>query len=90
MSLSDGVTTTEIGTYTSALGAFVVRASAPVLIPDGSTYTLRYCGLSATDRTSFIDNIALAVAPEASTWAMLLAGFGMIGFATRCRVMAAT
>lgn len=33
----------------------------------------------------YLDNITISSVPEASTWAMLIAGFGMVGFAARRR-----
>jgi len=32
-----------------------------------------------------IDGVVFALIPEASTWAMLIAGFGLVGFAARRR-----
>ncbi len=89
VSLSDGVTITNLGTYNSAFGGFVAKSSGPFLLTAGSAYTLSYSGVFSDDRTSFIDSVALAAVPEASTWAMLLAGFAMVGFAMRRRVLAA-
>ncbi len=36
-----------------------------------------------------LDNVVLSVVPESATWAMLLAGFGMVGWSTRRRRQAA-
>ena len=36
-----------------------------------------------------IDNVSISAVPEASTWAMLITGFGMVGFASRRRKLAA-
>ncbi len=33
----------------------------------------------------YLDSITISAVPEASTWAMLIAGFGMVGFAARRR-----
>ncbi len=34
---------------------------------------------------AFIDSVSVSAVPEAATWAMLLTGFGMVGFAARRR-----
>ena len=85
VSISDGLTTTGLGTYTSNVGAFVARTSSPFLAVSGTTYTLSFTGLSNEDRTSFIDNVALTAVPEPATWALLIGGFTMVGFAARRR-----
>jgi hypothetical protein len=87
VSISDGITTTNIGTYTSAVGAFVGRTSSSFALTNGTAYTLSFTGLAVDDRTAFIDNVSIATTavPEASTWAMLLAGFGLVGLAARRR-----
>ena len=38
---------------------------------------------------SLLDNVVVSDVPEPSTWAMLIAGFGLVGVATRRRRMAA-
>lgn len=85
VTLSDGVTTADLGTYASAFGGFVTKSTSPFLLVAGTAYTLSFTGVFSDDRTSFIDNVGLTAVPEASTWVMLLAGFGMIGFAARRR-----
>lgn len=37
-----------------------------------------------------LDNVSIGFVPEPGTWAMLITGFGMVGFAARRRRMAAT
>nr|WP_310523844.1 PEPxxWA-CTERM sorting domain-containing protein [Polymorphobacter sp.] len=98
VSIFDGTTTTGLGTYTSALGGFVGRSTASFGLINGTSYTLSFTGLTTyigtndSDRTSFIDNVVLtstaATVPEPSTWAMLIAGFGLVGFAARRRRIA--
>jgi hypothetical protein len=40
----------------------------------------------ASGQNSFeVDNIAISAVPEPTTWAMMLAGFGMVGFGLRSR-----
>lgn len=87
VSISDGVTTTSIGTYTSAIGSFVARSSSVFTLTSGTDYTLSFTGLFNGDRTAFIDSVSIATTsvPEVSTWAMLLTGFGLVGFAARRR-----
>ncbi len=98
VSIFDGTTTTGLGTYTSAFGGFVGRSTASFGLINGTSYTLSFTGLTTyigtndSDRTSFIDNVVLtstaATVPEPSTWAMLIAGFGLVGFAARRRRIA--
>lgn len=83
--------TVELGTYTSQLGRFVARSTDSFALANGASYTLRFTGLApvGADRTAFIDNVAITVTPspvpEASTWMMLIVGFGFIGRANRRR-----
>lgn len=93
VSIFDGTTSTLIGNYTSATGGWVARSSSSFALVNGTTYTLRFTGLTSyvgtanSDRTSFIDSIALATTPvpESATWVMLLAGFGLVGVSARRR-----
>jgi hypothetical protein len=39
----------------------------------------------STDSSFEFDNVATAAVPEPATWAMMIAGFGMVGFAMRRR-----
>jgi hypothetical protein len=73
-----------LGTYTSGFGGFVAK-SATFGGLSGQSYTIAFNGIVAGDTTSFIDNATLAVVPEPATWAMLFAGFGLVGFAMRRR-----
>lgn len=74
-----------IGTYTSGFGGFVARSATSFNGVAGQSYTVAFNGIANGDTTSFIDSVALAVVPEPATWAMLLAGFGLVGFAMRRR-----
>ena len=62
---------------------------------NGQNYTLRFTGLVTIVSTEFIDNVALNVTPsvavpEPASWAMLIAGFGLVGAAARRRRTALT
>lgn len=46
--------------------------------------------LTSTGRAFEIDDIAGSAVPEPATWAMLLAGFGLVGFAARRRRFVST
>ena len=54
---------------------------------DGTATPLVFQAASTqpTDTSVGLDNIAVSAVPEPATWAMLLLGFGMIGFAMRKR-----
>ena len=56
---------------------------AGLFLPAG-TYTLHIQGTRGTN-TSYIGGISFAAVPEPATWAMMLMGFGAIGFAMRRR-----
>lgn len=87
VTIFDGTTTTSIGSYTSAVGPWAARTSSSFSLVNGTSYTLTFTGLAQDDRTTFIDSVALGTTPvpEAATWAMLVAGFGLVGFAARRR-----
>lgn len=91
VTISDGMTSTMIGSFTSAIGGWVSRTSSSFDLINGRSYTLSFKGTGVGDVTTFIDGVSLATTsvPEASTWSMLLAGFGLIGFAARRRQVAA-
>ncbi len=50
-------------------------------------HTIEFLGITTTDQTAFIDNVAIASAgvPEPAAWALLLAGFAGLGAALRRR-----
>ena len=56
---------------------------ANLYLPAGS-YTLHIQGTRG-DNTQYVGGIAFAAVPEPATWAMMLMGFGAIGFAMRRR-----
>jgi PEP-CTERM motif len=82
--LYDGTTTTS-QPWTARTADFSVNLLA------GTSYTLTFQGLeTVTDQTSFIDAVSLDLAPlsavpEPSSWALLIAGFGLVGSAMRRR-----
>ena len=55
-----------------------------------TTSVLTFTSLSNTPSGPALDNVAIGAVPEASTWAMLIAGFGMVGAASRRRRAAIT
>ena len=83
VTVGDGATTHLLGTYTSAIGGFVNRASANFATTAGTTYTFSFNGMATNDSTVFVDKVALV--PEPAAWAMMLGGFGLVGFAVRRR-----
>ena len=91
VTLSEGVNSTTIASFTSTIGPWVARTSSIFDLFPGVAYTLTFRGVAPTgDRTVFIDGVSLATTtvPEAATWAMLLIGFGIVGFAARRRRIA--
>lgn len=88
--IDHGVTSQLIGNYTSAVGGWMARASSSFALISGQNYRLRFTGLTTSDSTAFIDNVALnvtpsAAVPEPASWAMMIAGFGLVGAAARRR-----
>ncbi|MBS0502634.1 MAG: FxDxF family PEP-CTERM protein [Proteobacteria bacterium] len=54
-----------------------------------ATSTLTFAAIGTSDSLGgYLDNIALAGVPEPATWAMMLAGFGLLGAAARRRTRA--
>lgn len=51
----------------------------------GPEHRLSFSGTSNTAFGVTIDNVILSVVPEPATWALMIAGFGMVGFASRRR-----
>lgn len=76
--------------YTITIGApiDVITFNASTVTLGGYTFTVNPLTLSTGNTTTGVltANVATAAAvPEVATWAMMLAGFGMIGFAARRR-----
>lgn len=89
VSVFDGMTSVNIGSFGTLAGPWVARTSASFALTNGTTYSLRFSGLATSDSTAFIDNVALSVTPanvpEPASWAMLITGFGLTGAAMRRR-----
>ncbi len=87
VSISDGMTTSTIGSFNANTGPWVSRTSSVFALTYGTTYTLRFTGFVLPDATVFIDNVSLATTdvPEPASWAMIIAGFGLTGAAMRRR-----
>jgi hypothetical protein len=47
------------------------------------TYSVRVTGLTALDRTTYVGSVSAAPVPEPETYAMLLAGLGIMGAVAR-------
>ena len=67
---------------------FTAIMTNPFALLGGQTYALSFHGTGdGPDNTAYIDNVRLTAVttavPEPSTWAMMLLGFGSIGFAAR-------
>jgi PEP-CTERM motif len=82
--LYSGSTTTS-QPWTAQTADFAVNLLA------GTSYTLTFQGLvTGTDQTSFIDGVSFDIAPpsavpEPASWALMIAGFGLVGSAMRRR-----
>ena len=65
--------------------AFTAFSSGPVVVNAG-TYRLTFAADSVGgDASAFIDAVSVAAVPETATWAMMIAGFGLLGAALRRR-----
>ena len=83
-----GGSATSLGTFTIPNGAGVWNAGAKTF----TTGTATSVTLSFVDRNTQangndfgIDDIKLTAVPEAATWAMMVAGFGLVGLGMRRR-----
>ena len=82
------------GTTTTSQPWTARTADFSITLLGGTTYTLTFQGLEAvTDQTSFIDAVSLDLAPpsavpEPASWALMIAGFGLVGSAMRRRATA--
>lgn len=79
-----------LGTFNTVSGqAFTARSAALAPVTAGVAYTLSFTGTASGDNTAFIDNVSGSIAapavPEPAAWAMMLAGFGLVGALSRHR-----
>ena len=92
-----GAQTVNIFLNGSLVGNFTTNQSTPtwvqrtfnVNLASGNNL-LEFKGQATTDQTAFIDNISVPAVPEPSTWAMLMLGFGLIGYVMRRRPRTST
>jgi hypothetical protein len=54
----------------------------------GAAQNMQFRSLVSTEYGPVIDAVSVSVVPEASTWAMVIAGFGLVGLASRRRIRA--
>ncbi len=54
-------------------------------VATGTSMNIAFQSLVRDQYGPVLDNVSISVVPEAATWAMLIAGFGMVGVATRRR-----
>lgn len=60
--------------------------SIDFMAPESGTADLKFLGSTLDGDSSVgLDAVSIAAVPEPATWAMMLLGFGMIGFASRRR-----
>lgn len=87
--------TSVVLTGTGIVGSIIINPAADStdlfehyaltnLALDAGQYTLTVSGMRGTTST-FTGNISFAAIPEPGTWAMMLLGFGAVGFAMRRR-----
>ena len=77
-----------LGQYSASLGWSSLSATATDI--GAGLHTLTFAGinpLNMGDTSAFVDNVSMSVSavPEADTYAMLLAGLGLVGFVARRR-----
>lgn len=85
VSITHGSYVFDLGTFSGVPGQFNLKSSSSFATVAGDSYTLNFTGSATDDRTAFIDNVSLAVVPEPATWGLMIAGFGLVGFAARRR-----
>ena len=86
--------TTLLGSFSTASGQDFTARGLTAQVTGGQSYHLIFHGLSQADNTVFLDNVSASVTPsgavpEPATWAMLIAGFGLVGASLRRRETAA-
>lgn len=84
-------TNASSGTYTETLGSArpYVTYTYGFIPTVAGTLRLRLGTTSADNVGPIVDNVLVTQVPEPATWAMLITGFGMVGFAARRRRAAA-
>ena len=84
---SPGFTLIPVATLTSANPTFSF-ASFPLFFTAGDQvgFAVNYDGVYNNDSTGI--NVTLTAVPEPASWALMVAGFGLIGFAARRRTAA--
>lgn len=75
------------GSAATVASATVWQKMRYVFVASGTTQQLQFLGLNRHDDGALIDNIAITSVPEPGSWAMLLAGMGLIGLAARRRAI---
>ncbi|QYE36311.1 PEPxxWA-CTERM sorting domain-containing protein [Polymorphobacter sp. PAMC 29334] len=81
-----GIELGSLGTFTTHDGQAFERLSGTGFVTAGQIYSLEFRGLSSSDQTAFIDGVSVVGGvPEAATWTMMIAGFGLVGAASRMR-----
>ncbi len=76
------------GALVGKLGStyYLVGTSFSLVAPTAGTFDLYYWDSNAGDNMQFITaDVTTIAVPEPASWALLVAGFGMIGFAARRR-----
>ena len=58
-------------------------------VAGGIKQNIQFRSLANGQYGPVIDNVSVSVVPEASTWVMLLAGFSLVGLASRRRTRGA-
>jgi hypothetical protein len=83
---ASGLTNRIVGTYTSS-SADGTKTFSPIVLDKAGYVRISFVGLSDTKKAN-IDNVSLlatAPVPEPETYALMLAGLGVVGFAARRR-----
>ena len=82
-----GIELGSLGTFTTHSGQAFERLSGTAVATAGEIYTVAFRGFSTADQTAFIDDVSVSSViggvPEAATWIMMTAGFGLMGAARR-------